>query len=96
VAGAFAVLEYLGERGMRAVVKGCMKNTRRLLDGMETFGYPPVVQPDVTVATFAVPRVPTGWHVSWTRRGHLRIVCMPHVHRSMIEAFLEDMGGTCA
>jgi tyrosine decarboxylase/aspartate 1-decarboxylase len=96
VASALAVLEYLGRTGMRAVVSGCMKNTLRLLDGMETYGYPPVVRPDVNVATFAYPRLPAGWHVSWTRWGHLRIVCMPHVHRSMIEAFLQDVGDSCA
>jgi tyrosine decarboxylase/aspartate 1-decarboxylase len=96
VAAALAVLEYLGREGMRAVVDGCMKNTLRLLDGMETYGYPPVVRPDVNVATFAYPRVPAGWHVSWTRKGHLRIVCMPHVHRSMIEALLQDVGDSCA
>jgi tyrosine decarboxylase/aspartate 1-decarboxylase len=96
VAAALAVLEYLGQAGMRAVVSGCMKNTQRLMDGMETYGYPPVVQPDVNVATFAYPRTPVGWNVSWTRKGHLRIVCMPHVHRSMIEAFLQDIGDSCA
>jgi tyrosine decarboxylase/aspartate 1-decarboxylase len=96
VAGSLAVLEYLGRAGMRAVVSGCMKNTWRLLDGMETYGFPPVVRPDVNVAAFAYPRVPKGWHVSWTRKGHLRIVCMPHVHRSMIEAFLQEVGDMCA
>jgi len=35
---ALAVLDYLGNEGMRAVVSGCMKNTWRLIDGMETFG----------------------------------------------------------
>jgi tyrosine decarboxylase/aspartate 1-decarboxylase len=96
VAASLAVLEYLGKEGMSGVVRGCMKNTRRLVDGMEAFGFPPVVDPDVNVATFAYLRVPTGWHVSWTRKGHLRIVCMPHVHRSVIEAFLQDVGDTCA
>ncbi|MDD1678491.1 MAG: tyrosine decarboxylase MfnA [Methanomicrobiales archaeon] len=96
VAGALAVLEYLGEAGMRAVVSGCMRNTERLIDGMETYGFPPVVRPDVNVAAFAYPKVPSGWHVSWTRKGHLRIVCMPHVHRSMIESFLQEVGDSCA
>jgi tyrosine decarboxylase/aspartate 1-decarboxylase len=60
VAGALAVLEYLGQAGMRAVVSGCMKNTQRLMDGMETFGYPPVVRADVNVANFTYPRIPAG------------------------------------
>lgn len=91
VAAALAVLEYLGCEGMRAVVKGCMENTRRLVEGMETFGYPAPVHPDMNVATFHCRRAPPGWKVSWTRQGHLRIVCMPHVDRSVIEAFLKDV-----
>ncbi|MHC1625890.1 MAG: tyrosine decarboxylase MfnA [Methanoculleaceae archaeon] len=93
VAAALAVLLHLGMEGMEAIVSGCMKNTRRLIDGMETLGWPAVVQPDVNVATFVCDRVPPGWQVSRTRAGHLRIVCMPHVHRETIEEFLRSMEG---
>jgi len=92
VAAAVAVLEYLGMDGMRAVVAGCMENARRLIEGMETLGYPRAVTPDVNVATFCCDRVPAGWRVSRTRAGHMRIVCMPHVTRDVIEQFLKDMG----
>ena len=92
VAGALAVLDYLGFEGMQAVVSGCMKNTERLIAGMETFGIPQVVSPDVNVTTFTCRNVPKPWKVSWTRQGHLRIVCMPHVHGDRIEAFLKDIG----
>jgi tyrosine decarboxylase/aspartate 1-decarboxylase len=92
VAGALAVLEYLGTEGMRAVVAGCMRNTYRLIDGMEAYGIRRVVTPDTNVATFTCRDVPDRWKVSWTRRGHLRIVCMPHVHRDSIEEFLKDIG----
>jgi tyrosine decarboxylase / aspartate 1-decarboxylase len=94
VAGALAVLDYLGTEGMRAVVAGCMKNTERLIAGMETLGFPRATTPDVNVATFVCPdnAVPGPWKVSWTCRKHLRIVCMPHVHAGRIEAFLRDMG----
>jgi tyrosine decarboxylase/aspartate 1-decarboxylase len=94
VAGALAVLDYLGADGMRAVVAGCMKNTERLIAGMETWGIRRAATPDVNVATFVCgeERVPGPWKVSWTCRKHLRIVCMPHVHRDCIEAFLKDMG----
>jgi len=91
VAAAVAVLEYLGMDGMRAVVAGCMENIRRLIEGMETFGCPRAVTPDVNVATFSCDRAPAGWRVSRTRAGHMRIVCMPHVTRDVIEAFLGDM-----
>jgi tyrosine decarboxylase/aspartate 1-decarboxylase len=94
VIGALAVLDYLGIEGMRAVVNGCMKNTQRLIAGMETFGFPRAATPDVNVATFIAKKedIPAPWKVSWTRAGHLRIVCMPHVHGERIEAFLTDIG----
>ncbi|MGA2917505.1 tyrosine decarboxylase MfnA [Methanoregula sp.] len=98
VVGALAVLDYLGVEGMKAVVAGCMKNTERLIAGMETLGIPRAATPDVNVATFTCnkARVPGPWKVSWTCRKHLRIVCMPHVHRDRIEAFLKNIGETHA
>jgi len=92
VVGALAVLDYLGVEGMKAVVSGCMKNTKRLIAGMETYGIPRAATPDVNVATFTCREVPEPWKVSWTRQGHLRVVCMPHVNASRIEAFLLDIG----
>jgi tyrosine decarboxylase/aspartate 1-decarboxylase len=93
VAGALAVLDYLGIDGMKAVVTGCMKNTERLIAGMETLGYPRAATPDLNVASFICEKdaVPAPWRVSWTRKNHLRIVCMPHVHADRVEAFLNDM-----
>jgi len=92
VVGALAVLDYLGFEGMKAVIGGCMKNTERLIAGMETFGIQRAATPDVNVATFVCDKIPDKWKVSWTRRGHLRIVLMPHVHRDRIEAFIEEIG----
>ncbi len=68
VAGALAVMDYLGIEGMKAVVTGCMKNTARLIAGMETFGIPRAATPDVNVATFVCDRerIPAPWKVSWT------------------------------
>lgn len=93
VAGALAVLDYLGTEGMKAVVAGCMKNTGRLIAGMETLGYTRAVTPDLNVATFSCEKdaVPAPWRVSWTRKNHLRAVCMPHVHAGRVEAFLLAM-----
>ena len=93
VAGALAVLEYLGHDGMSAVVQGCMRNTERLIEGLETFGFSRAATPDVNVATFkGAKEIPAPWRVSTTRRGDIRIVCMPHVHRDIIEQFITDMG----
>ena len=91
VAGAYAVIKLLGREGFRALVAGCMENTRRLVDGMEAFGYARVVDPIMNVATFEDGPVPEGWIVSHTRAGHLRFVLMPHVTRDVIENFLADV-----
>ncbi len=92
VAGAYAVLQYLGREGLSAIVSGCMENTRRLIAGMEAFGYPRIVTPDVNVATFDCPLTPEGWRISRTRQGHMRIVLMPHVTRDVVESFLSTIG----
>ncbi|ABN07709.1 Pyridoxal-dependent decarboxylase [Methanocorpusculum labreanum Z] len=91
VAGAYAVIKLLGREGFRAVVAGCMENTRRLIEGMEAFGYTRAVDPVMNVATFEAGPVPKGWIVSHTRAGHLRFVVMPHVTRDVIENFLADV-----
>jgi tyrosine decarboxylase/aspartate 1-decarboxylase len=91
VAGAYAVIKLLGREGFRAVVAGCMENTRRLVEGMEAFGYTRAVDPVMNVATFEAGPVPEGWIVSHTRAGHLRFVVMPHVTRDVIENFLADV-----
>lgn len=90
VVAAWAVLEHLGREGMRAVVAGCMENTRRLTEGLEAFGLERAATPDVNVATFRTTSAPPGWRVSFTRRGDMRIVCMPHVTGDVIERFLID------
>ena len=83
---------------MKAVVTGCMKNTKRLIAGMETSGIPRAATPDVNVATFMCDkaRFPGPGKSRGPARKHLRIVCMPHVHRDRIEAFLKDIGETHA
>ena len=91
VAGAYAVIKLLGREGFRAVVAGCMENTRRLIEGMEAFGYTRAVDPVMNVATFQEGPVPKGWIVSHTRADHLRFVVMPHVTRDVIENFLADV-----
>lgn len=92
VASAYAVLRYLGREGLSALVKGCMENTRRLIEGMEAYGYLRAVTPDVNVATFDCPLTPPDWRVSRTRWGHMRTVLMPHVTRDVVESFLETIG----
>lgn len=88
VAGAYAVIKHLGREGFTALVEGCMENTRRLVEGMEAFGYRRVVDPVMNVAAFSGGEGPSGWKISRTREGHLRFVVMPHVTRDVVENFL--------
>ena len=90
VAGALAVLEHLGREGFRAVVAGCMENTRRLIEGLEALGIGRAATPDVNVATFRTREAPPGWRVSFTRKGDMRCVLMPHVTADTVEQFLVD------
>ncbi len=92
VAGALAVLDHLGKKGMISVVEKCMENNSFLIRGMEELGYPVAVQPLVNVASFCCDKTPEGWVVSRTRHGHMRTVCMPHVTRETLEEFLNDAG----
>lgn len=91
VAGAYAVIKLLGREGFKAVVDGCMENTRRLVEGMEAFGYKKIIEPVMNVATFENGKIPEGWKVSHTRAGHLRFVVMPHVNREVVEEFLDEI-----
>ncbi len=88
VVGAYAVLEYLGREGMRALVEGCMENTRRLIAGLEALGIERAATPDVNVATFRTTSAPPGWRVSFTRENDMRCVCMPHVSGDVVERFI--------
>jgi len=92
VVGAWAVFEHLGREGFTRIVRECMGRTHRLIRGMEGYGYPVVVEPEVNVAAFECAGTPPGWQVSRTRDGHMRIVCMPHVSAQAIENFLHDIG----
>ena len=91
VAGALAVIEHLGQDGFTDIVRECMANHHRLIDGMAALGYPVIGSPEVNVASFDCPETPDGWQVSRTRHGHMRIVCMPHITTTIIEEFLKDM-----
>ena len=90
VVAAFAVLEYLGEEGLRTIVEKCMRNNRKLIAGMKELGYPVAAEPLVNVASFVCENTPKGWQVSRTRAGHMRTVSMPHITEEIIDEFLED------
>ncbi|HJJ35819.1 MAG TPA: tyrosine decarboxylase MfnA [Methanocorpusculum sp.] len=94
VAAAYAVVKYLGNDGFRAIVAGCMENTRRLTEGLTALGYEKVLEPVLNLTSFHDFPIPDGWKVSHTREQNLRFVCMPHVTRDVVEAFLCDVAAS--
>lgn len=94
VAAAYAAIKYLGMDGFRAIVAGCMENTRRLTEGLTALGYEKVLEPVLNLTAFHDFPIPDGWMVSHTRQHHIRFVLMPHVTRDVVEAFLGDVSAS--
>jgi tyrosine decarboxylase/aspartate 1-decarboxylase len=96
VAGAVAAMDALWPDGYREAAERAADNADWLAEGLADRGYDvvepelPLVAADVPEPTFAALR-DAGWKVSRTGAGELRVVCMPHVTRSTLRAFLDDL-----
>ncbi|USZ71703.1 tyrosine decarboxylase MfnA [Natronosalvus halobius] len=96
VASTVATLEELWPGGYAAQYERSQANAEWLADELEALGYDvveptlPLVAADVSTPTFDALRE-AGWRISRTGSGELRVVCMPHVTRKMLEAFLADL-----
>jgi tyrosine decarboxylase/aspartate 1-decarboxylase len=86
----------LWPEGYRENYERGQANAEWLADALESRGYP-VVEPVLPLVAADIPREEIdalraeGWRVSPTASGELRVVCMPHVTREMLEAFLADL-----
>ncbi|ELZ07418.1 tyrosine decarboxylase MfnA [Natrialba aegyptia] len=101
VASAVAAMDELWPAGYREQYTRSQANAEWLADALTARGYDvvapelPLVAADVPAATFEALR-DAGWRISRTGTDDLRIVCMPHVTREMLEALvadLDDLGG---
>ncbi|TKX74030.1 tyrosine decarboxylase MfnA [Halorubrum sp. GN11_10-6_MGM] len=96
VAGAVAAMDALWPDGYREAAERAADNADWLAEGLADRGYDvvepelPLVAADVPEPEFAALR-DAGWKVSRTGAGELRVVCMPHVTRSALRAFLDDL-----
>lgn len=96
VASAVAAMETLWPVGYREQYERAMDNAEWLADaladrGHEVFGPElPLVTADLSVPMTDELR-DRGWRVSKTGAGEMRIVCMPHVTRSMLRSFVADL-----
>ncbi|WP_228434507.1 tyrosine decarboxylase MfnA [Natrarchaeobaculum aegyptiacum] len=96
VASAVAAMEELWPGGYRTQYVRSQNNAEWLADALEKRGYEvvdptlPLVAADVPRSTFDALRG-RGWRISRTATGELRVVCMPHVTRKMLAAFVADL-----
>ena len=96
VASTYAVLETLWPAGYEENYRRSMANATWLANEFEARGLS-VVEPELPIVATRVPRDvfealrEAGWRIARTGTGELRIVCMPHVTRTVLESFLADL-----
>lgn len=96
VASAVAAIDALWPGGYRDQYERSMANAEWLADQLEARGHEvvgpelPLVAADLSVPMTADLRE-RGWRVSKTGAGEMRVVCMPHVTRSMLRSFVADL-----
>ncbi len=96
VASARAALDALWPDGYREQAARGQENADWLATELEAREYSvvdpelPLVAADIPEQTFDALRE-RGWRVSRTGANELRVVCMPHVTRDILESFLADL-----
>lgn len=96
VASTVAACEALWPDGYREGYERSRANATWLASELGSRGFA-VVEPELPIVAAAIPRRTfealraDGWRISRTGTGELRIVCMPHVTREMLERFLADL-----
>jgi tyrosine decarboxylase/aspartate 1-decarboxylase len=96
VASAVAAMDALWPVGYREEYHRAMDNAEWLAGALKSRGHE-VFGPELPLVTadLSVPMTDElrdrGWRVSKTGSGEMRIVCMPHVTRSMLRSFVADL-----
>ena len=96
VAGAVAAMDELWRAGYRQQYREQQANADFLAEELAARGIDvvqptlPLVTASLSPATFEALR-DEEWRIARTADGDLRIVCMPHVSRASLEAFLADL-----
>jgi tyrosine decarboxylase/aspartate 1-decarboxylase len=96
VAGAVAAMDELWRAGYRQQYREQQANADFLAEELAARGIDvveptlPLVTASLSPATFEALR-DEDWRIARTADGDLRIVCMPHVSRASLEAFLADL-----
>ncbi len=104
VAAAYAVSRYLGHEGYIEVVRSCMEVTRYAQRRITGLGLSLVMEPTMNVLGVRVKKPATlvkrlsekGWRVNKVERlSCIRIVCMPHITKKVIDEFIPVLKKTC-
>lgn len=96
VAGCYTCLKFLGEDGYIDVVKNCMENTEYLAKELRKININ-VLNYSINVLAFNIENeiynklLKIGWILSKTSKGHVRIVVMPHIKKTHLKKFLNDL-----
>ncbi|SFL01301.1 tyrosine decarboxylase / aspartate 1-decarboxylase [Halogranum rubrum] len=96
VASAAAVLDELWPDGYRQNFESSMADAEWLAAALDSRGFD-VVDPELPLVAARIPDDlfdalrAADWRISRTASGELRIVCMPHVTRETLRAFVADI-----
>ncbi len=99
VASAYAVLKYLGFKGMKRIIERCLKNTILLVEEMQKLGFEPVIEPIMNVVSFKTKKAEKikeelykrRWVISTIKEPRaIRMVIMPHVNEEIVLNFIEE------
>ncbi len=96
VASAVAAMDALWPAGYRDQHRVAMDNAEWLADALATRSHE-VIGPELPLvaADLSIPMTDElrdrGWRISKTGAGEMRVVCMPHVTRSMLRSFVADL-----
>ena len=96
VASAVAAMDALWPDGYREEYERAMDNARWLADELESRAHR-VVGPELPLVAAELSTPMTAelrerhWRVATTGDGEIRVVCMPHVTRSMLRSFVADL-----
>ncbi|ACV49100.1 MULTISPECIES: tyrosine decarboxylase MfnA [Halomicrobium] len=96
VASAVAAMDALWRDGYRETYERAMGNAEWLAEQLDVRGHD-VIGPELPLvaADLSIPMTTElrdrGWRVSKTGSGEMRVVCMPHVTRSMLRSFVADL-----
>ena len=98
VASAFGTLKFFGKKGMRELVGECMRNVSRLTEGFSELGLSLAVDPPMNIMGVLEPSAviekleAKGWSYALSNLPRsLRVICMPHVNREIVEELLGDL-----